>query len=101
MSDFKQTWIESFNKLAIELAGKYKEDPEPVLSCMKLRSQRDCLLETYNNLVGQKEITRLEDLSPAEKQKYWLMSKKYSDEQFQRILICKAIYLLDLLTEDK
>jgi hypothetical protein len=98
-SDFKQSWIKSFKELAIDLAIKYKQDPESVLCSIKFKSVLDSLNETYQCLVAEKEIVRLEDSGEETKLKYWKLSKKYSNEQFQRIAISKAIYLLDKLTK--
>jgi hypothetical protein len=96
--DFKKTWIEGFNELAITLARKYKDNPESVLCAIGYKSVLGSLLETYNNLVGLNEIPRLEDLTEDHKRLLWDKSGQYADEQFKRIAICKCIYLLDILT---
>lgn len=99
MSDFKETWIEGFYRLAVDLARKYTQDPESVLSSIGFRSVNECLMETYNNLVGKNEIPKLEDLSEEHKKALWEQSKRYAKERFKRIVICKCLYLLDVLTK--
>lgn len=99
MDDYRKSWINGFNELAIQLAQKYKDNPEEFLLSIGCKSILDCLLETYNNLVKENEISKLEDLAEDHKLALWDKSKQVSDEKTKRIMICKAIYLLDVLTQ--
>lgn len=99
-SDFEKTWNQGFEELAVKIASRYKDDPEQEIENLKFKSIRDPLIERYNQLVKENEIPKLEDLAEDHKKSLWEKSKLLSDEMFKRIAICKAIYLLDVLTKE-
>lgn len=80
------------------MARIYKKTPDLVLNVIHFISVHKTINETYQNLVKQGEITRVEDLPEDVKKKYWIESKKYSTINEIRIEILKSLYLLDLLT---
>jgi hypothetical protein len=90
-------WTEAFLQYAVKIGRMYKDNPEQVLDSLRFDSVLESLNETYQCLVKENEIPRLEDLATDHKEFLWIKSKQYSDEQAKRIRICKAIYLLDML----
>lgn len=99
MSDFKESFNQGLEDLAIKIAMRYRQDPERELRCLGFKSILDPLIETYNRLVKEGQIKKLEDLDEDYKRVLWIKSKQGSDEHFKRIVICRAIYLLDVLTK--
>lgn len=77
----------------------YQENPEQVLSTLGFDSVLGSLHETYQCLVRENEIPKLEDLAKDQKEAFWIKSRQYGEEKEKRILICKALYLLDVLTK--
>lgn len=100
MSDFEKTLSQGFMEYAVKIANRYKKDPEGEIKCLVFKSVLDPLIENYNRLVKENEIPKLEDLAEDHKLALWEKSKQVSGEKFKRILICKAIYLLDVLTKE-
>jgi hypothetical protein len=59
------------------------------------------LVGILNSLYGywiKDEIEPIENLLKEEKEKYWDIAKGLSDEKEQRIKICKAAYILTVMT---
>jgi hypothetical protein len=92
-------WNQSFLDYAEQIGRQYKVNPEKTLKEICFDSVLGCLLETYQCFVRQNEMLKLEDLAPDHKEALWIKSKQYSDDKEKRIMICKVIYLLDLLTK--
>lgn len=99
LSEFNKTWNESFMNYATEIGKVYKEHPENIINCLGFKSVLDCLNETYQVLVKEKEIDPIERLPSDKKNELWLKAKKIGTGKVQCISICKAIYLLDKITE--
>ena len=54
--------------------------------------------EFYYRKFTKEEIMPLEKLPDEKKKKYWDLSKEYSTEKEKRIAVCKAAYVLELIT---
>jgi hypothetical protein len=93
-------WNQSFVQYAVQIAGMYKSHPDQILASLAFESVAGSLNETYQCLVKEKELTRMEDLPKEEKLKYWNRAKELSQDENQRVLICRSIYLLEKLTNE-
>lgn len=98
MSDFNQTWIEGFVNYAKDIARIYKNNPEQILNCLGFDSVVGSLNETYQAYVKDGQMRSIENLDLNEKNRLWEQARKYSDSKVKCVMICKAIYLLDVLT---
>jgi hypothetical protein len=98
MSEFKQTWNESFKNYAIDIARIFVHEPEHIINCLKFDSVCGSLNETYLALVREKEIDPLEILEHNEKLRIWDLAKTLSNREDKCVLISRSIYLLEKLT---
>lgn len=99
MSDFKKTWNKGIEDLTIMIAKRYMQDPGAEIRSLEFKSVLDPLIERYNYLVKENEMPKLEDLAEDHKLMLWEKAKQISTEKTKCIMICKAIYLLDVLTK--
>lgn len=99
MESVSKWWNEKFKQYAIMIGGMYLKNPEQILSDLKWGSVIECLNESYQALVKEGELIPIEDLSLEKKQELWERAIKIDTDKKKRILISKAIYLLEKITE--
>lgn len=99
MDDFKKTWRDSFFRYAATIGGMYLKDKEAVLKDLQWGSVVECLNESYQALVKDNSLPPIESLTPEKKCELWNAAIKIAKDKKHRIMICKAIYLLEKITE--
>lgn len=92
-------WEEGCLNYAIEIGKKYKADRQRILDCLNCDSVINFLNESYTILTGSKELDPIENLSQEEKLRLWDIALTYEGNKKKRILICRAVYLLNRITE--
>jgi hypothetical protein len=98
-SEIREFWVDRMLNHALLQAQTYKRDPEHTIGCLKFMSLTATLYEAYRILIENKDIKPIEQLPEAEKRKLYELSKPLTKSVKQRKLICKAIYLLDKISE--
>jgi len=94
------TWSEHFTNYAFMIAGMYLKDKAAVLQDLQWGSVVECLNESYQVMVKDKSMIPIEELPTEKKTEIWDMAKNISTEKRHRILVSKAIYMLDKITEN-
>lgn len=97
--DVHKWWHEKFLEYAATIARLYKNDKEKVTNDLRFDSVLACLNESYQALIKDGSLPTLESLTLEKKTEIWDRAIKVAKDKKRRILISRAIYLLEKITE--
>lgn len=99
MSEVSEWWNKEFMKYAAMIGSNYQKNPQEVLGSLKYDSVLSCLNESYQVLVRENCLFPIERIDEKKKKELWDKAKEIATGKQRRILVCKAIYLLEKITE--
>jgi hypothetical protein len=92
------SFIDGIMKIATEYYALYTRDREGTIEFLKKSlSPVSVLNELYVYVVNRNQLTRIEHLPTERKQKYWDEVKHLNLNQTQKIKICRAMYVLEMI----